>query len=73
MDASEFKKSNRIGKYIRVEEDGSLKKAERIFKIIKEKDTEFDSDDDKSTYVDNVKRSTHVDKVVYKNVFRRTR
>ena len=39
-------RTSRIGKFVKVQEDGKRVKAEKIFKIIKEKDTEIDSEDE---------------------------
>jgi hypothetical protein len=42
-------KDARIGFFKRVKEDGRVKQTEKIFKIIKEKDCETDSDDESSS------------------------
>ena len=46
---SQAPKDARIGVFRRIKEDGRVKQTEKIFKIIKEKDLEVDSDDDEST------------------------
>ena len=66
-------KNARIGIFKRVKEDGRVKQTEKIFKIIKEKDFEVDSDDESSSSSDDISRSCEIDKDMYKSVYKKSK
>ena len=53
--------------------DGSFRRTEKIFKIIKEKPVEIDSEDEESEAEDDISRSCEVDKDQYKSVYRKSK
>ena len=76
-DSPDFPKHRdlRIGCYSYVRNDGKVKKAERIFKIIEERDTEIDLQDEESTeQIDDsgILRSKDVNKYLYKTVYKKS-
>ena len=66
------RKDARIGVFVKVREDGRVKQTEKIFKIIKEKDSEVDSDDE-TCESDDISRSCEIDKDTYKNVYKKSK
>ena len=66
------KKDARIGVFVKVREDGRVKQTEKIFKIIKEKDSEVDSDDE-TCESDDISRNCEIDKDTYKNVYKKSK
>ena len=70
----------RIGAKYCVLKGANVRITERIFKIIKERDIEIDSSDDEENEqqydcnkIENITRKCHVDKEMYKSLFKKTR